>query len=245
MSTPRPVEAVDAGVAWFNRDVRRLWPDPTESVTPAAQYAAVRHRVGSRPWVGVCMVASLDGSTVVDGRSGALSGPTDHEVLKALRAQADVVLVGAGTVRAEGYGPPRRPGLRIGVVTATGRVDPDIALFTSGSGFVVTTESAPSHGLDAVRAGDETVDLAAALRQLPGVFCQAEGGARLNGELLAQDLVDEVNLTLSPVLAGGDGPRMATGAPARLTHFDLAHVCTDDGFVFLRYVRTGRLNPAT
>jgi riboflavin biosynthesis pyrimidine reductase len=80
------------------------------------------------------MVASLDGSTVVDGRSGALSSAADSEVLHTLRDLADMILVGAGTVRAEGYGPPKRTGQRVGVVTRTGRVDVTTPLFTSAPG---------------------------------------------------------------------------------------------------------------
>ena len=72
-----------------------------------------------RPWVGICMVASLDGATVVEGRSGGLSNPQDAAVLARLREAADVIIVGAATVRQESYGPPRKAGQRIGVVTAT------------------------------------------------------------------------------------------------------------------------------
>jgi riboflavin biosynthesis pyrimidine reductase len=184
------------------------------------------------------MVASVDGATVVDGRSGGLSSPADQAVLAALRQAADVVLVGAGTVRAEGYGAPRKSGLRIGVVTASGDVDPQSALFRSGTGFLVTTLDAPDHGLPAVRAGHGRVDLAAAVSQLDGDVVHAEGGPTLNAALLAADLVDEVNLTLSPTLVGGDGPRLVNGThahPPRPLH--LAHVCEVEGFLFLRYVR--------
>ena len=76
-----------------------------------------RHRVGDRPWVGLCMIASLDGSTVVAGTSGGLSNPDDLAVLATLRRAADAIVVGASTVRQEGYGPPRKAGQRIGVVT--------------------------------------------------------------------------------------------------------------------------------
>ncbi len=69
------------------------------------------------------MIASLDGAVAVDGTSGALGNANDREVLLTLRDLADVVLVGAGTASGEGYGPPRKPGLRIGVVTNSGQVD--------------------------------------------------------------------------------------------------------------------------
>ena len=75
------------------------------------------------------MVASIDGSTVVDQRSAALSSPTDSEVLHTLRELADVIIVGAATVRIEGYGPPHKPGQRVGVVSRTGNVDVSTRLF--------------------------------------------------------------------------------------------------------------------
>lgn len=207
-------------------------------------YGVARPRVDDRPWVGICMIASLDGTTVVDGRSGALGNPTDTRVLGALRRAADVVLVGAGTVRAERYGPPRQPALRVGVVTSQG-IDTGSELFTSGAGFLVLPEDGPDvdRGVDVVRAGrGGRVDLAQALRRLgevmaPPTFVQCEGGAHLNGALLASGCVDELDLTWSPVLAGGDGPRVTSGAPARLTPFELAHLGTEDGYLYGRWVR--------
>ncbi len=192
------------------------------------------------------MVASVDGSTVIDGRSGALSGPTDQRMLAALRACADVVLVGAGTVRAEGYGPPKRAGLRVGVVTRTGNVDLDGPLFRSGAGFLVLPEDSPARaeidraGVDAVNAGHSTVDLAAAIRRLPGdpAVVHVEGGPSLNGALIRTGLVDELNVTTSPMLAGGDGPRLATTPEAIGQRLTLSHLAIDDeGFVFTRWLR--------
>lgn len=218
--------------------MRRLWPVPSEQITPAEQYGSpVRTRQAGRPWVGICMVSSIDGAVALAGRSGGLSSPTDHAVLLALRQTADLVLVGAGTASGEGYGPPRKPGLRIGVVTASGRVDPARPLFTSGAGFLVTTEEAPDHGLDAVRAGHGRVDLVAALGQLDATFVHVEGGPTLNAALVEADLVDEVNLTVSPAVVGGDGPRAVNGASEALRSMRLTHVCEGEGFLFLRYVR--------
>jgi riboflavin biosynthesis pyrimidine reductase len=79
--------------------------------------------------------------------------------------------------------------------------------------------------------------LAAALAQLDVGFVQAEGGALLNGALAAADLIDELNLTISPQLAGGDGPRVTGGAAHSSRRMRLAHVLEDDGFLFTRYVR--------
>jgi riboflavin biosynthesis pyrimidine reductase len=221
--------------------VRRLLPDPVDHVTPEQAYAFARDRHPSgRPWVGVCMVASVDGSTVTDGRSGGLSCPTDHDVLLALRSVADLILVGAATVRAEGYGVPRKPGQRIGVVSRTGRIDPTTDLFTSGAGFLVLPEDtgeAPE-GVDVVRAGQGDVDLGKVLRGLDAAFVQAEGGSMLNGALAAAGLIDELKLTVAPRLAGGDGPRVTQGAPELRQGLSLAHVLEEDGFLFTRWVRS-------
>lgn len=220
--------------------MRRLLPEPVASVTVAEAYGEPRTRTGGRPTVGMCMVSSIDGSTVVDGRSTALSSPSDRDVLLGLRAAADVVLVGAETVRREGYGPPSKAGLRVGVVSRSGRVDVTAPLFASGAGFLVLPEDAPQVPVPSVRAGRGTVDLARALTMIDGTFVQLEGGARLNAAMLEADVVDEINLTVSPMAAGGSGPRLAHGAPDLDRRFVLAQVCEDDGFLFLRYRRAER-----
>ena len=110
------------------------------------------------------------------------------------------------------------------------------ALFTSGAGFLILPEDAPPTAVDSVRAGVGELDLAAALAQLDADFVQAEGGALLNGALAAADVIDELNLTISPQLAGGDGPRVTSGRPVS-RRMRLAHVLEDDGFLFTRYLR--------
>src|SRR4051812_49771290 len=103
--------------------MRRLFEHPTDEITVREAYQVQRTRGAYGPWLGVCMVASIDGSTVIDSNSRALSSKTDQEVLLTLRELADVILVGAATVRIEGYGPPRKSGQRAGVVSRTGFVD--------------------------------------------------------------------------------------------------------------------------
>jgi riboflavin biosynthesis pyrimidine reductase len=194
------------------------------------------------------MIASLDGATAVDGRSGGLGNAGDRAVFHALRAAADVILVGAKTVAAERYGPASRPGQRIGVVSARGSVGTGNELFTSGSGFLVLPEDGPPtpHGVDVVRAGRGVVDLATALRRLDAVvpdvaFVQAEGGAQLNGALLESDCVDELDVSIAPWLVGGTSGRMVAGASESLRPFRLAHVLADDdGYLFTRWVHPGR-----
>ena len=224
------------------RVLRRVHPSPAD-VTVLDAYDVERpvHADG-RPWLGLCMVSSLDGSTVVKGRSSALSSENDAAVLLTLRDLADVLVVGAGTVRAEGYGPPRKPGQRIGVVSTSGRVDTSSPLFASGAGFLVVPRDAPASSVDTVRAGEGTVDLAAALveiaRRTGARYVQAEGGPGLNAALAAADVIDELDLTVSPQIVGGTGPRLTTGAPDLAARFEPAHLLVDDeGFVFGRWVR--------
>ena len=226
------------------RVLRRVHPGPPHDVTVLEAYGHERPRhAGGRPWLGLCMVSSLDGSTVVHGRSSALSSENDAAVLHTLRDTADVLIVGAGTVRAEGYGPPRKPGQRIGVVSRSGDVDVTLPLFATGAGFLIVPRDAPRTEVESVRAGTGTVDLRAALAAITEIvpdarYLQAEGGSRLNAALLEADVIDELDLTISPRAVGGDGPRLATGAPDLDTSFDLRHVLVDDeGFVFSRWVR--------
>lgn len=217
--------------------MRRLFHTPTDRVTVREAYGVDRPRPAGRPWLGVCMVSSIDGSTVLDHNSRGLSSKTDQEVLLTLRDLADVLIVGAATVRIEGYGPPRKAGQRVGVVSRRGDVDTTAALFTSGAGFLILPEDAPPTSVDSVRAGLGEVDLVAAMSQLDVDFIQAEGGAVLNGALAAADLIDELNLTVSPMLVGGNGPRVTSGTTQLVRRMRLEHVLEDDGYLFTRYLR--------
>lgn len=222
-----------------------MFPEPAAAASLDDLYGAPRARVAGRPWVGVCMVASLDGGVVVDGRSKDLGSEHDAAVFARLRQAADVIIVGAATVRQEGYAAPRKHGQRLGIVTGSGVVDTSTDLFASGAGFLVMAEDGPSvdPSIDVVRAGRDQIDLPLAVRRLDEVsnaptFVQAEGGPRLNGALLDADCVDELNLSVSPMLTGGSGPRLTSGAEPALQRFTLAHlVVDDDSFAFTRWVR--------
>lgn len=224
--------------------LRRIFPEPPTDVTIAEAYADDdRHRLGDRPWVMATMIASIDGAAAVDGRSRPLGNPTDTAVLSMTRSLADVVVVGAGTVRAERYGAPRTPGLRIGVVSRTGDLDVTSALFTSGAGFLIVPDDAPATNVPTVRAGTGSVDIAHALTRLHEVVgtvdvVQCEGGPTLNAALSDAGCLDELNLTLSPQLAGGDATRLVHGARPQPIALRLATLLVDaDGFVFSRWRR--------
>ena len=178
-----------------------------------------------RAWVIVTMIASIDGATAVDGVSGPLGHPTDKAVLGLARAAADVILVGAATVRAEGYGPPRPPTQLVVVSRGQGEGLGDLA-------------AAPNTSIVTPSEGAEQVNLGALLARWPGQVAVCEGGPILNGQLLAAGLVDEVFLTISPRMLAGASSRLAHGPDAAdPTAWHLRHILHDDGYLFLRYRR--------
>jgi riboflavin biosynthesis pyrimidine reductase len=233
--------------------MRQLLPTPVDPVDPVAVYGELP--VGSdRPAVRLNMIASIDGATAVAGVSGGLGGRADHALFAVLRSLADIVLVAAGTVRAERYGPSSTP---IAVVSRSLRLDWDAPFFTAqiARPTVVTVAQAPAEQLaraaaaaDVVVAGDRDVDLATALAALADRGCRAvlaEGGPTLNGQLARAGLLDELCLTLSPRLAGGDAKRILNGPPLHTgAGLRLRSVCEQDGFLFLRY-RPHRAQPPT
>jgi riboflavin biosynthesis pyrimidine reductase len=230
--------------------MRQLLPTPVDPVDPMAVYGDLPVAPG-RPGVRLNMVASVDGATTLAGVSGGLGGPADQALFAVLRSLADGVLVAAGTVRAERYGPSSTP---VAVVSRSLRLDWDAPFFSSplARPLVVTVAQAPPDQLaragevaEVVIAGDRDVDLAAALAALGERGWRAvlaEGGPTLNGQLSGAGLLDELCLTLSPSLAGGDAKRILDGrplpAPAGLR---LCSVCEQDGFLFLRYRPRGGL----
>ena len=224
--------------------MRQLLPFPRDPVNLETLYGDLRP-AGQRPAVRLNMIASIDGATAVSGVSGGLGGPADQALFAVLRSQADVFLVAAGTVRAEHYGPLPQP---IAVISRSCRLDWDSPLFTAAIAppIVITVAEAPAlerdkaAGLaDVIIAGERDVDLAVALGALAErgyARVLAEGGPTLNGQLAAAGLLDELCLTLSPLLAGGDAKRILAGpalAPER--GWRLRSLCEQDGFLFLRY----------
>jgi len=252
--------------------MRQLHPVPLDDIDPIEVYGADQRTPSSdRPWVLINMVASIDGATAVEGRSGGLGGPGDVAVFQAIRAVADVIVAAAGTVRAENYGPPAASATirsvraargqaelaRLAVLTNRLDLDPEARLFGPTDGerpLILTSGSAPPAArtrLDPVAeiltVGDERVDLSAALAALSQHDARVvllEGGPSLIGQFVAQDLIDELCITISPLMAGGESARLAHGpAPVRPIGFDLARILADeDGTLFLRYVRPAAVN---
>lgn len=235
---------------------------------PLRLYAAERQARAERPWVLANFVAGLDGAVAVDGRVGPLTSPADQRVFHHLRGLADVVLVGAGTVRAEGYGPVRPTAEQrdercargqqsvppVAVVSASLDLDLEAPFFTAAEVppiVVCPRASDPDRRerlaarADVLVAGDGTVDLAYALRELRarhGDVVLCEGGPALVGELLTAGLLDELCLTVAP-LTGGDPLRLVGGGTRPpLTGFELVHVLRHEDEIYLRYLTRGRVN---
>ena len=172
------------------------------------------------PWLRANMIATLDGSaTGPDGRSGTINNDVDNAVFRTLRRGADVVVVGAGTARAEGYSPVDVP---IAVVSRSGEVPERLRGGPAGRVLLCTCAAGP--GPDRAReqlseehvlvTGDETVDHAAlrsALHERGHRSILTEGGPSLLTDMLAAGVVDELCLTWVPRMLGGEHPRIAAG----------------------------------
>lgn len=213
-----------------------------------------------KPWLRTNFVASVDGAVQnPEGLSGDLGGQPDARLFKVLRSLCDVVLVGAGTVRTEGYRPisadsiheslregrPRVP--RLAVISRSldlpdGLLTPGLMVITPATSSAEKRQQL-SESVEVVVAGENEVDWPAVLdafaaRGLNQILC--EGGPDLHGALVDLDLVDEACLTISPHLVGGPAKRMTEGAKALELPLRLGHAVEDDGVLLTRWVRDRR-----
>jgi riboflavin biosynthesis pyrimidine reductase len=220
-------------------ELRRLFPDPaTTTVDEAASGLGFSERApADRPFIAVNMVSSADGKATLAGRTAPMSAPVDRELFHHLRAQADGILVGAGTVRIEGYGrvtktdelqaKREREGLRPDavcvIVTRSGELGDDSPLLKQDPGSVRLIDN-PKTGLAELRA--------AGIRSL---LC--EGGPHLNATLFDEGLVDELFLTIAPTVAGaGETLTIVEGhALPEAVDLELLTAHEADGHLFLRY----------
>lgn len=237
--------------------IDRLWPDAASGLSDDDIVAGLQ---SDAPVLRVNFVSSVDGAVTHDGRSGGLSDEADKRHFELLRRVCDVVLVGAGTVRDEGYGP-----MRVSEESARWRVanglpehpvfaiasgsldlDPDSRIFTDAPVRpIVFTTSRGAHraaefaGIaDVVVAGTDRVpgpDIVATLheRRLRNVLC--EGGPHLFGSLLADGVVDELFLTVNPSLEAGDARRISAGELAEPAHLTLASILASGSTLLLKY----------
>lgn len=233
----------------------------------AAAYAYPDPAPGApRPWLRANMVSSLDGAAQHEGHSKPISSAADMRIFGTLRALADVVLVGAETVRQEGYRPARvraefagaraaagqAPVPAIAIVSASLDLDFTLPLFTSPlvPTLVLTgAAAAPDRVAAAEKAGARVlvagegmgVEPARAVEALAGLGhtrLLTEGGPRLLGQLIAAEVLDELCLTVSPTLTAGGAQRIAGGPSIAVPHrFALVSLLEEDGFLFGRYRR--------
>jgi len=241
--------------------MRMLFPELVEDVDPETVYADIPHH-DLRPAVRLNMIVSVDGGTSWNGLSGALGGPADKAIFTVVRCNADVILVASATMRNEEYGPAVLPAKiqderlergqtrvpPIAVVSRTCEFDWSTPFFTAASErpIVFTVSSAPEANrsraaevADLIIAGEEDVDLDRAVRELGARGAKsvlAEGGPTLNGQLARAGLLDELCVTLSPLLASGDAKRIIAGSTLdALEPLDLRSICEADDYLFLRY----------
>ncbi|MEU1125431.1 pyrimidine reductase family protein [Streptomyces sp. NPDC005899] len=261
--------------------MRRLLPvtdrtDPTTtsgatdrewSLDELAEAYAYPAGAGGSRWLRANMVSTLDGAAQHDGRSQGISDPTDMRIFGTLRALADAVVVGAETVRLEGYRPARArdafaarraaagqgPAPVIAVVSASLDLDFSLPLFASPlvPTLVITGAAAPADrmhaarkaGADVVVAGEgATVEPARAVAELAArglTRLLTEGGSRLLGQFVASGVLDELCLSLSPMLTAGDAQRIARGSAVSVPErFSLVSVLEEAGFLYTRYVKS-------
>lgn len=212
-------------------------------------------------------ITSVDGGATADGSSGTMGGPGDRHIFNLLRELADVIVVGAGTVRVEGYSGAhlavaQRQGRQVrgqselpqlAIVTKSGRLDRDMAVFTRTEvpPLVLTCTAAAAETsrrlgdlcevLDCSGGDPAEVDETALLAGLAARGMRrvlTEGGPMLLGAFVDRGLLDELCLTIAPYLVGGLARRIATGPGQVLTHLRRAHLLADDaGYLYARYVR--------
>jgi riboflavin-specific deaminase-like protein len=242
--------------------MRRLVPDPGPTTVEEQLdgYRPWEEQHRDRPTVAVNFAATVDGRATIAGVSGPIGSATDTKMLGRLRTRFDAVMIGAGTMRAERYGPlpnspeRRRERERLGLspdpllVIVSGRLDLpwDAAAFSDGGGEVLiftASEAEPPQTATPVSVvrHERFVDVVAALAHLreelgvQALLC--EGGPGLHNQLQGAGFVDDLFLTIAPKLAGGEAPRIVEGELPRVTELELAWLLEEDGELFSRYRR--------
>src|ERR1700682_60892 len=216
-------------------------------------------------WVRGNMIASVDGGATDNGKAGGLAGPGDRAVFALMREAADVILVGAGTVRVENYSgvqfsvaqrqrrqrraqaevPP------IAVVTQSGQLEHDAKLFprTETPPLILTCTHSVEDTRRRLRSVAEVVDASGSdlakvdIKMALSILAErrqfqvlTEGGPTLLGTLIENSLLDELCLTVAPILVGGLARRIATGSGEVHTRMRRAHLLSDeDGYLYTRY----------
>jgi riboflavin biosynthesis pyrimidine reductase len=225
--------------------MRRLLPDPgpTSVSEQLETYRPWEEAPEERPRVGVNFAATVDGRATIAGRSGPIGSDADTEMLVGLRSRFEAVMIGAGTMRVERYGPMKRP-----LVLVSGRLDLpwDAPLFAEERGQILiftASEAEPPETAASVEVvrHEGAVDLREALRYLRqerGIRALlSEGGPHLHGQMQAGGLVDDLFVTIAPKLSGGEAPRILEGPLPGVVDLELAWLLEEDGELYARYRR--------
>lgn len=241
--------------------IDRLWPEPAEDLDDADLLEDTRMPAG--PWLRMNLISSIDGAATHAGRSGGLGDGADRRLFDLLRRPADAILVGAGTVRIEGYGAMRLDDTavawrterdlsshpRLVLVSRSLDLDPASTMFADAPvrPVICTAGSAPSARrealaavADVVETGDTTVDPRRVRRELEArgiLHVHAEGGPTLFGTFVEAGVVDALHLTLAPRLEGGEAGRIAAGGRHAPVGMRLASVLRAGSELLLSYER--------
>lgn len=239
-----------------------LWPTPQEDLTDEQILQA--YEPPTDGWLRMNFISSLDGAATRDGRAGGLGDSADRRVFELLRWWADVVLLGAGTARDEGYSAMRLPDEAarwrvarhlndqpvFALVTKHLDLNPRSDIFAGApvTPLVFTTADAPisrreslAEVAEVITAGRSTVDPSAVRDHLSArglTRIHAEGGPTLLGSFIAAGTVDELCLTLAPTLEAGQAPRISHAPEAVPTAMKLAGIMRSGNELLLRYTRT-------
>jgi riboflavin biosynthesis pyrimidine reductase len=242
----------------------RIWPKPDLEPIDDDALTELYAPTYAEPLLRVNFVTSVDGAVEIDGYSAGLGSPADKKVFGLLRMYPHALMVGAGTLRHERYRAVRLdearrawraergldPYPRLVVVSARLDLDPTHPALAQAPlrPIILTHDTAPpdrrtalSPVADVLAFGKAEVDLTAALaalREQGMTQVLSEGGPHLLGSLTAADLVDEVCLTVSPLLAGPRAGRITAGPPSAVRGLTLAHALFEEGNLLLRYARS-------
>lgn len=246
----------------MNAEITRLWPQPAARIDDDSILET--YEFPDEPWLRMNFVSSIDGAATRDGLSGELGGDADGRVFELLRRQADVILVGAGTVRAEGYGALRLQDDAVqwrrergrsdhpsfALVSGSLNLDSEASVFTNAPTrpIIYTVGTAPDSRREALRPVADVVDAGATLDPMKvrddlaarGLrYIHAEGGPSMFGTFIVAGAVDEVCVTLASSLEAGDAGRISHSSRSVPMDMDLAAILQADREIFLRYVRAG------
>ena len=235
-----------------------------------------RPKPAERPWVMINMIASADGAIEVGGTSEALGNPADKAVFSAVRACADWIVAAAGTVRAERYGLPR-PGAesrrarraagradrpRLAVVSASLNLDLDLPLFADqrpgeDPALILTGSAAPPEAIECLEPVSEVMKLRSRRPQPDEILAElhrrgaevvlCEGGPSFNAQLADAAMIDELCLSVAPLVTGGDSPRIVHGSVRTLPlNMSIDHLLESSSTLFIRYLsESARATPTS